>query len=93
MGIAGNLIAQNVASVLFVILVLMCLHRYSLGKYSYEKYLIHSLLTGIVRLWIRNDVIYVLAVISGTVLIAYVYREGLKRIMKYSERLRIHKMD
>ena len=98
-GIVGNLIARNVASVVFVILVLMCLHRYSignavsgwLGKYSYEIYLIHPLLIKIMRPWIRNDVIYAWAVIASTVLISFVYGEVLRKIMKYGDRLWICK--
>lgn len=100
-GIVGNLIARNAASVLFVIIVLMCLHRVSignaisnwLGKYSYEIYLIHPLLIGIMRPWIRNDVFYVLGVIAGTVLIAFVYGEGFRRIIRCGERLWICKLE
>lgn len=94
-GIVGNLIARNVASVCFVTMVLMCLHRYSLGnavsnwlgKYSYEIYLWHPLLIGIVRPWIENDVVYVLAVIVGTILAAFVYGQSMRQIAKCGERL------
>lgn len=80
-GIIGLLVSRNIASVFFVILLLSCLHRISvgnnvsawLGKSSYQIFLFHPLFINTLRPWIRNDVIYSFLVMGVTILASYVY--------------------
>lgn len=80
-GVIGLLVSRNVASVTFVVLLLCCLHRFSignsvsvwLGKCSYEIFLFHPLFIRILRPWIKNDVIYSFLVIGITILVSYLY--------------------
>ena len=92
-GVVGVLVARNMASVFFVIVLLICLHRFSiknnvstwLGKYSYEIFLFHPLFINIFRSRIENDVVYSFAVIGVTILASYVYgvcANKLESIMK-----------
>ena len=96
-GILGNLVARNCASLIFAILVIMWLHRFSignmvsvwLGKYSYEIFLFHPLLISVLRPWVKNDVLYAVMVIAGTILAAFIYRNCanfIKGLFKRQER-------
>lgn len=80
--LVGNLIARNVASVAFVILVLLmlCYMRIGnvasnwLGKYSYEIFLFHPIFIGVLRELIGNNILFSIAVIVCTCLASCVYR-------------------
>lgn len=82
-GIVGNLIARNCASMIFAILVIIWLHKFSignvvstwLGKYSYEVFLFHPMLINVLRPWIKNDVFYAVLILLGTILAAFLYRK------------------
>lgn len=60
----GNLIARNVASLAFSLLVIIILHYIQvgnvvskwLGKYSYEIFLFHPLFIAVLREYVNNDV-------------------------------------
>ncbi len=81
-GVVGNLAARNMASLLFVVVLLTALYRFKLGnrvslwlgKYSYEIFLFHPLFISFFRDWIANDVIYCLAVMGASVLASVLYQ-------------------
>lgn len=81
-GMLGNLIARNCASMIFTILIIMWLHKFSignygsvwLGKYSYEIFLFHPLLIRTLRPWIKSNMFFSVMVITGTILVAFMYR-------------------
>lgn len=80
-GVIGLLFSRNIASIFFVIVLIVCLYRVSignkvsiwLGRYSYEIFLFHPLFINILRPWIKNNVIYSLMVIGFTVMASYLY--------------------
>lgn len=82
-GIVGNLVARNCASMTFSILVIIWLHKFSignvvsiwLGKHSYEIFLFHPMLIDVLRPWIKNDVLYTVIILSGTAFFAFAYRK------------------
>ena len=61
----GNLAARNMASLLFVVVLLTALYRFKLGnrvslwlgKYSYEIFLFHPLFISFFRDWIANNLL------------------------------------
>ncbi|MCH5248450.1 MAG: acyltransferase family protein [Lachnospiraceae bacterium] len=80
-GIIGDLIGRNIASVSFVIIVIICLYRFKLGnmvsrklgKYSYEIFLFHPILIAVLRPYIDNNAVYALLVIALTIIAASIY--------------------
>lgn len=82
-GIVGNVIARNTASLLFVVMILIFLHKFSignsvsawLGQYSYEIYLFHPVMIKILRPWIKNNIAYTASVIGMTILASFIYRK------------------
>lgn len=92
-GLIGIVVARNVASVLFVIIVMMILHRFDLknvvaiwlGKYSYEIFLFHPIFINIFRPQIENNVFYSWVVIGTTILASYLFKlceNGMKNMVK-----------
>lgn len=81
-GVVGLLVSRNIASVSFVIMVIILLHWFSLnnsvsiwlGKYSYEIFLFHPLFIDTLRPWIGDDIVYTLLVIGITILASYIYK-------------------
>lgn len=84
----GLLIARNIASVVFTIILIIFLHWFCLGnkitiwlgKYSYEIFLLHPLFIEILRPWIETDIVYAFSVIGLTVLSFYMYKELVKNL-------------
>lgn len=87
-GVIGLLIARNIASVVFTIILIIFLHWFCLGnkitiwlgKYSYEIFLLHPLFIEILRPWIETDIVYAFSVIGLTVLSFYMYKELVKNL-------------
>lgn len=79
----GALLGRNIASVSFVIIVIICLYRFKLGnfvslrlgQYSYEIFLFHPVFIKVLRPYIMNYLIYSFAVIAITIIAAVLYRE------------------
>ncbi len=88
-GVIGLLISRNVASVFFVIILIIGLYKFSignnislwLGEYSYEIFLFHPVFISILRPWIKNDVIFAWAVIGITILASYLYGVCERKLM------------
>lgn len=92
-GIVGNLIARNMASLLFVIIIFIFLQNFSignpvtmwLGKHSYEIYLFHILIIGNLRPYIKNDVLFAYSVVALTLFTSFVYKkcvDWMKTVMR-----------
>lgn len=86
--IVGDLLGRNIASISFVMIVILCLYRLKLGnavsmwlgKYSYEIFLFHPVFIAVLRPYIINDVLYAVLVIAVTIIAATAYCLCEKRI-------------
>lgn len=88
--ILANILARNIASLVFCVLVILFLHKvklnnkYSLflGRCSYEIFLIHPIMIEFYSKLINNRVVFSFAVIITTIIIGYLMHLGLSKIKK-----------
>ncbi len=86
----GNLIARNVASVAFCVLIITLLYKFSIGncvcfflaRYSYEIFLFHPIFISSFRKLVTNDLFYSLSVILCTIISSVIYKKGYNMIVK-----------
>lgn len=79
-GALGDVVARNVASVVFCLLVCSLLHKvqlynpvsYWLGKCSYEIYLIHFYVISILQQYISNKILLSISIIIITLFLAFI---------------------